>query len=211
MYNPRMISSIVWVLLGAGAYGAAHSVLASHTVKGWAEQKFGDTARRVYRLGFILTAILTSPLLLLPVLLPDRPFYAIPMPWLLLTLALQGLALIGLAMTVGQTGSGSFLGLRQMTQPAPLRSRSGPEQLVTTGFYRYVRHPIYTCSFVLIWLMPVVSWNMLALMAGLTVYTFIGTLLEERKLREEFGAAYEEYRRRTPMVIPHMRIGKVEQ
>ena len=91
-------------------------------------------------------------------------------------------------------------------QPVWLRTRAGPEQLVTRGFYRYVRHPIYTFSFLLIWLIPVVTWNILALMIGLTIYTFIGTLLEERKLREEFGAVYDEYRRETPMVFPKIRV-----
>jgi protein-S-isoprenylcysteine O-methyltransferase Ste14 len=33
----------------------------------------------------------------------------------------------------------------------------------------------------------------------------IGALLEERKLVEQFGAAYEDYRRRTPMLIPFLK------
>ena len=196
-----------WVLLATALYGALHSFLASHTAKGWAERTLGDTARRYYRLAYVVIATATTLLLLLlPLILNDRWIYAIPMPWLLLTLALQGLALLGLFITVGLTGSASFLGLRQTTHPAPLRTRAGPEQLVTRGFYRYVRHPIYSFSFLLIWLIPVVTWNILALMIGLTIYTFIGTLLEERKLREEFGAVYDEYRRKTPMVFPKIRV-----
>jgi protein-S-isoprenylcysteine O-methyltransferase Ste14 len=41
---------------------------------------------------------------------------------------------------------------------------------------------------------------------GLTVYILIGALFEERKLLREFGEAYAEYRRRTPMLIPWFRI-----
>lgn len=207
-YNNRMLSSTVVILIAVAVYGGLHSLLASHAAKRWAERRFGVTAQRLYRLGYVVFAVVTSPaLLLLPVLLPDQPLYRIPMPWVLLTLALQLAALLGLASAVGQTGSGAFLGLSQLNRPEPLIRTARPDLLSTGGLYRYVRHPIYTCTFVLIWLMPVVSANLLALMVGLTLYTFIGTLFEERKLRAEFGAAYEAYARRTPMVIPFLRLG----
>lgn len=196
-------SGFFWVLAGVALYGAIHSFFASHTAKRLAERTLGHVARRFYRLGFVILALLTAPpLLFLPLLLPDRPLYSIPPPWVYLTLAVQGLAFLGLLAAIRQTGTAAFLGLQQIAQPQPLISRAGPGQLVTTGLYRFVRHPIYTFSFLLIWLMPVVSWNILALMLGLTVYTFIGVLFEERKLSAEFGAAYEAYRRSTPMVIP---------
>ncbi len=201
-------SSFWWVMAGVALYGLLHSWLASHTAKRWAEQRFGIAAQRFFRLFFIFFAILSAPpLLLLPTLLPDQPLYRIPFPWLILTLALQAAAGIGLLASVGLTGMASFLGLSQVSDPMPLLSRSDASQLVKRGFYRYVRHPIYSFSFVLIWLMPVVSWNTLALMIGLTVYTFIGTVFEERKLRAEFGEAYEQYRKRTPMVMPKLRRG----
>lgn len=199
-------SSFNWVLASAGVYGVLHSLLASHTTKGWAEAVFGLQAQRFYRLAYVLLAIITTPaLLLLVVLLPDRPFYTIPFPWVILTLLAQGGAAMGLLASVSQTGAAHFLGLQQMRQPQPLLSRSTPQQLVTRGLYRYVRHPIYTFSFILLWLFPIVTWNVLALMIGLTVYTFIGTICEERKLRAEFGDAYEMYRRQTPMLIPDFR------
>lgn len=198
-------SGFFWVLSGVALYGAIHSFLASHAAKRLAERTFGRAARRFYRLGFVILALLTAPpLLLLPLLLPDRPLYSIPLPWAYFTLALQGLALLGLLATIRQTGTAAFLGLQQITQPQPLISRAAPDQLVTVGFYRFVRHPIYSFSLILIWLMPVVTWNILALMFGLTLYTFIGVLFEERKLSAEFGTAYEAYRRNTPMVFPRL-------
>lgn len=198
-------SSFFWVLAGVALYGTIHSLLASHAAKRLAERAFGCAARRFYRLGFVILALLTAPpLLLLPLLLPDRPLYSIPSPWVYLTLTLQGLAMLGLLAAIRQTGTAAFLGLRQIARPQPLISRAGPDQLVTVGVYRFVRHPIYTFSFILIWLMPVVTWNILALMLGLTLYTFIGVLFEERKLSAEFGPAYEAYRRRTPMVFPRL-------
>jgi len=55
---------------------------------------------------------------------------------------------------------------------------------------------------VFIWLTPVITLNLLALYIGLSIYLVVGAIVEERKLLVEFGQAYAEYRRRTPMLIP---------
>lgn len=49
------------------------------------------------------------------------------------------------------------------------------------------------------------SWNVLAFNIAATLYMIIGAVFEERKLRAEFGAAYDEYAHRTPMLIPGFR------
>ena len=92
-----MNSSFGWVLAGVGAYGVVHSILAAHTVKGWVERTWGAKARRFYRLFYAFFATLSLLLLLgLVVGLPDQMLYTIPIPWVLLTLGLQGLAGWGL-------------------------------------------------------------------------------------------------------------------
>jgi protein-S-isoprenylcysteine O-methyltransferase Ste14 len=58
----------------------------------------------------------------------------------------------------------------------------------------------------LIWLLPILTWNLLALNLGLTAYVFIGAYFEERKLLLEFGESYAEYRKRTPMLIPGLKL-----
>jgi protein-S-isoprenylcysteine O-methyltransferase Ste14 len=196
-------SGFGWLLLATAIYGVIHSTLASHAVKAWVERRLGARARRMYRLFFVAVAFVSFlPLLALTLWLPDRAIYTIPFPWVFLTVAAQGVSVICLLLTLAQTDLWAFMGLRQVSQPEPLRAQTDPSRLVTSGFYRYVRHPLYTFTLVILWLMPVVSWNSLALVAGLTVYLFIGTLLEERKLVEEFGEPYRLYRRSTPMVFP---------
>jgi protein-S-isoprenylcysteine O-methyltransferase Ste14 len=78
--------------------------------------------------------------------------------------------------------------------------------MVTGGFYKYARHPLYTAGLIFIWLLPSMTCNLLALNIGLTVYLFVGAYFEERKLLLEFGEAYAEYRRRTPMFVPFLHI-----
>jgi protein-S-isoprenylcysteine O-methyltransferase Ste14 len=60
--------------------------------------------------------------------------------------------------------------------------------------------------FVFIWLVPGMTWNILALNIGISVYNVLGALLEERKLKSEFGKSYEEYSQQTPFLVPGLKI-----
>ena len=189
-----------WLILAAViAYGLLHSLLASLKTKAQARHWFGPSTDRWFRLVYNLTAILTLlPILLLPILLIDQEIYVIRYPWVILTLILQTLAVIIAIVGLRQTGITSFIGLRQLLLPED----TSPPRLVTSGLYRYVRHPIYTAGLVFISLIPILTWNLLALNIGLTAYIFIGAYFEERKLLLEFGEPYAEYCLHTPMLIP---------
>lgn len=200
-----MTGSFWVILLLVLVYGAVHSALASLAAKARARHWFGPRADRWFRLLYNLVAGLTLlPVLALPVLLPDHQLYAVPFPWLLLMLAGQGLAAAALLVGVLQTGLGSFIGLNQLIR----HPENVPPRLVTHGLYRYVRHPLYTAGLVFIWLLPVMSTNLLALNIGITLYLYLGALVEERKLLHEFGEPYAEYCRRTPMLVPGLRLGR---
>ncbi len=197
--------SFTLLLLACGLYGAVHSLLASHTAKRLAERWFGPSVHRWYRLFFSLQGgLLLIPLLLLAWLLPDRLLYIIPMPWRVLSLLGQAAGGVMVLAAVQQTGAGEFLGWSQALGTSQADA-ARPPRLVTAGLYRWVRHPIYTGSLLFIWLMPVMSGNLLALNLGFSAYLFIGAWFEERKLRAEFGPAYSEYARRTPMIIPFLK------
>lgn len=198
-----MTLSFWLILLAVLGYGLLHTLLASQKAKSLAYNLFGAKAERFYRLIYNFIAIFTLlPILLLPVLLIDQEIYTIPIPWVFLTLVIQGLAIIALLMGLKQTGMTSFIGLRQVLLPED----TSPPKLITDGFYRYVRHPLYTAGLVIIWLIPTMTCNLLALNLGLTIYIIVGAYFEERKLLDEFGNAYAEYRRHTPMLIPGLRI-----
>jgi protein-S-isoprenylcysteine O-methyltransferase Ste14 len=193
------LKSAILIFLAAIAYGFVHSLLASLWVKAQARRLFGPAADSLYRLVYNGIAIVTFlPLLALPVALPGRMLYRLQPPWSLLLLGIQFLALITLGFSVLQTGAGFFLGLRQLAGP----NEAAASRLVTTGLYRFVRHPIYTAGLVFIWATPVMNTNLLALYAALTIYIVVGALHEEYRLRREFGEAYREYQRSTPMLIP---------
>lgn len=191
----------IFILLVVSLYGLVHSLLASVRVKAAVRQRLGPAADRYYRLAFnIFGFISLIPVLALPVFLPDRQLYSVPFPLDLPLLALQAAALIGLAVGVKETGAWSFLGFEQLFEGQPAKPR-----LVTSGLYRWVRHPVYSAGMVFIWASPLMTWDLLTLFLGLTAYLIVGALFEERKLLREYGSTYATYREQTPMFIPGLK------
>jgi len=86
---------------------------------------------------------------------------------------------------------------------AEISSASG-HQLVRSGPYRLVRHPIYTAMFVMAAGTAIVSGEMHALpaIAVLAGAYWRKIRLEEQSLVGTFGAEYGEYRRSTWALIP---------
>lgn len=190
--------SPIIVLLGIGLWGLVHSLSASLGMKSRVQKIWSEKADRFYRLGYNLFSLITFlPVLALVLLLPDLPLYSVPAPWSYLMISGQLLAILGLVAGILQTDVWHFLGLRQLVD----QSGSTPK-LVVSGLYRWVRHPLYIAGMVFIWLLPLMTVNRLAMNLGLTLYLIIGAIYEERKLLREFGEAYQEYRKRTPMLIP---------
>lgn len=192
-----------WIILvSVGLYGFVHSLLATHQAKAFVRSWFGDQGSRGYRLFYNFFAILSfMPVLGLVGALPDQPLYTIPFPWVIVTLALQGLAVVALILGVIQTDAWHFLGIRQFASEGQVES----SPLAVTGLYRWVRHPLYTAGLVFIWCTPAMTVNLLALNIGLTVYILIGAYFEERRLVIEFGEQYQMYAKSTPMLIPGLK------
>jgi protein-S-isoprenylcysteine O-methyltransferase Ste14 len=181
-------------------YGLVHSILAWPAVKAWMRRRAGASFERWYRLAYNLFAALSLlPALVLAAWLPDRYIYTIPSPWMFLTLTGQALAVLVMAVGLLQTGVLSFLGLRQVLQsPETVRRQT----LIKGGLYRWIRHPLYTAGLVFIWLVPVMTFNLLALNLGITIYIIVGAKYEERKMLRQFGQEYADYQSHTWMLIP---------
>jgi len=188
----------VFILLVAMAiWGIVHSFLASHLAKDLFPMKSGgmDFYRLIYN---IFSAVSFLPILYLMGTLPNQPMYKITGVWSYVMMGVQLLSLLFLAITLLQTDTLSFLGLRQLFE----KEKQGV--LVTKGFYGLVRHPLYTFGLIFIWLTPAMTLNSLTIYIGATIYILVGAYFEERKLLRDFGDAYAEYKRVTPMLIPGM-------
>jgi protein-S-isoprenylcysteine O-methyltransferase Ste14 len=84
----------------------------------------------------------------------------------------------------------------------PMTRREDPD-LVTTGPYRYVRHPIYTGIILgLVGTALATTLYLLVAAALVTGFFAFSATREERFLTEEFPEAYPAYKRSTKMLVP---------
>ena len=73
---------------------------------------------------------------------------------------------------------------------------------VVRGPYRWVRHPFYFFSLLLIWSCPDLSLDRLLHNILWSTWIVVGSVLEERDLVADFGEPYRDYQRKVPMLIP---------
>ncbi len=180
-------------------YGGLHSLLASNWAKAQAERLLGTFSQRGYRILYnMLGMALLLPLLGFVAAFPGRILYEISGVWRYLAIGGQIGAVVFLIVDLMSTNIRHFLGISQMMGNGNVEV---PE-LVVTGPYRYVQHQLYAAGLLFIWLMPVMTTSTLALVISLTIYTYIGSIFEERRLLKEFGTAYADYQRMVPRLVP---------
>lgn len=88
-----------------------------------------------------------------------------------------------------------------------LSLRQRGRELVTTGPYRYVRHPLYSVMFwgphLLVFLLTG-TWLALAAIVLMFVAGHLLIGYEEKLMEQTFGEAWREYARRTPRFLPRL-------
>jgi protein-S-isoprenylcysteine O-methyltransferase Ste14 len=101
--------------------------------------------------------------------------------------------------------------LRQAGKPAAAREQDSSllafektTQLVTSGIYRYIRHPLYCSLLLLAWgiFFKLPSWAGACLAVGATVFLILTARADEAECVRYFGAQYEAYMRTTRRFIP---------
>ncbi len=106
------------------------------------------------------------------------------------------------------------LGVHQLrTQGRPDKQRRGDvpligiektTQLVTSGIFKYIRHPLYSSLFLLAWgvFFKNPSWAGGFLALSATAFLLATVKVEEEENIRYFGPAYQEYMQETKMFIP---------
>jgi protein-S-isoprenylcysteine O-methyltransferase Ste14 len=79
--------------------------------------------------------------------------------------------------------------------------------LVTSGPYRWVRHPLYSVGFLAFGAFSLLAanWFIFALLILAFIVLMQRTPIEERRLIEHFGDAYREYMQRTGRYLPRLK------
>lgn len=184
---------------GLFALFAAHHSLMART---WAKRRLArhlpaSLERAIYvwvaSALFILLCAAWRPL-------PGLAWRATGLP-ALLGLGLQALGVLVLGGAVRSLDVRSFVGVgappgaRDPGPRPPADVRSATE-IWSRGPYRWVRHPIYLATLLLMGAMPTMTADRLALALFVTAYAVVAIPWEERTLVERHGEAYEAYRRR---------------
>jgi len=189
MIKFHLILAVLWVI-----YCVFHSLLANALVKKKVMGLF-KMSNTAYRIFYNLFALGTLGWLFYIHAGTDSPeiFHSN-----MFTKIVAGIFIVG--------GLGIMLACiaKYFKQLSGLFKESSQSHLQTGGMHQWVRHPLYSGTFLfliglaLFW--PLYS-NALAVFI-LIAYTVGGTLLEEQKLLVEYGNEYRIYKRRVPMLFP---------
>lgn len=106
----------------------------------------------------------------------------------------------------------AFRLLRRVGKPAGTREDEGlfafekTSELVTSGAFRYIRHPMYAGLIFLAWgaFLKQFSWIGLGLVTAATVLLLLTALRDEQECLAHFGEAYRRYMRGTRRFVPFL-------
>ncbi|MFA6969895.1 MAG: hypothetical protein WC208_00705 [Gallionella sp.] len=189
-----VLLSLCWI-----GYFALHSALASLVVKRSVSAAWPNLMP-YYRLMFnILALLLILPILWLTFHDPG------PMLWRWQGIAAwlaNGLALAAIFcfwLSLKNYDMQEFLGLRQLQ--LHVRKVEDQEHFHLSPFHRFVRHPWYFFGLVVIWTRDISVTTLLSSVM-ITLYFFVGSRLEEKKLLVYHGDTYRRYMARVPGLIP---------
>jgi protein-S-isoprenylcysteine O-methyltransferase Ste14 len=180
----------VFLISGWLIYFFVHSFLASLRVKKYFSETFPQLYS-YYRILYNVIAILGLGVLLV---------FSLPLTSLatntLLGSVITSIGFILIILAFRAFNLREFLGFQAETQ----------SELVVSGMYRFVRHPLYFGTMIFIaglyLLLP--SDIMLSVLVISYVYIWIGSRLEERKLRALFGESYKAYSQKVKSLIPYV-------
>ena len=131
--------------------------------------------------------------------------------WFWPGMTLGGMTVLAFATVTLAFGSAmlGMLAVRELGKQWSLAARVlDAHELVQTGPFAHVRHPIYSALLGLLLATGLALSTVLLTLLAAAVYlagTYYRALREEKLLRAHFGAAYEDYARRVPRLIPRLK------
>jgi hypothetical protein len=182
----RAVTATTADFLLFGVFALHHSLFARAGIKRWLTARVSPRLERsVY--------VWISSALFLWVCAAWRPVpgvaWHVERPWSDLLVACQ---LLGLALSLRASAALDVLALAGVRQALGRAPTTGVE-LVRSGLYGVVRHPIYFAWALMVWPTPHMTGTRLAFAAITTAYLVAAIPIEERSLRQEFGEDYERY------------------
>jgi len=201
----QKILEVIIITLLFALYGFVHSVFASNRVKIFFRKTFGKLIA-FYRLLFNVFALVG--LYLIWDLAPHPPLqiYKLPPPFDYLILIPQLISLIGMMWCFKYVCFKEFIGLNQIDRYLKNEySENDLDENYTlriAGPYKYSRHPIYFCSIIFLLFRAEMDLFYLTMFITFTLYFYIGSHYEEKKMLSLFGDDYRNYQQKVPRIFP---------
>lgn len=179
-------------------FAALHSLLASLPAKSAAKRWFGSRVDPWYLVFFSACAVFTLlPLIAILILHPGSLLYVVPKPWIWLFFIAQ--LVIGiLSLKTFVDAPHRFLIRAQLARPKSPDSFS----LAIKGIYCRIRDPFLLSGYLLLWLTPIMTENLMIVYLLASVYLFLGSLHWESRLIHQFGEEYIAYQADVWRMIP---------
>lgn len=137
------------------------------------------------------------PLSLVLLLLPGRALFADPLKAVALGFAIA---------LLGELVRGATIGFEYIIRGGRNR-RVYAEDLVTEGFYRLCRNPMYVGNLLIVAGLSVATNSLTCLLVVIALYLFVYIAIvaaEEAYLRGKFGTAYDQYAADVPRWLPRL-------
>ncbi len=186
-------------------YYLLHSFLANARVKHWLANHLGSIFR-VYRIFYnVLNLGLFGLLIYWQFSIITNQFFSPSAITHIVGFAVLIFGAVVLTQAFFTVRLREFIGVEQLFgRQINKTGTEGQSKLIRSGWYKYVRHPFYLGTVLMLigggLIVPTAA--MLALVAATFLYLPIGILLEERKLIAEFGEDYLKYRKEVKAIVP---------
>lgn len=180
-----------------------HSGMISLTVTNYLKKRLGDYFR-FYRLFYNLVS-LTTLVIIIPYStnLKGQVLFRWDGYWMIVQLSLLIIVIILLISGGRKYDMLQFLGLRQITSGRSYSTLNKTDKIDISGILNITRHPWYLGAIIFIWIdFKDLYVSTLIINVILTIYLVIGTILEERKLINEYGDKYRDYKVKVSMLFP---------
>jgi len=186
-------------------FGVSHTILASNKLKENLVNVIGDKIA-FYRLFYNISSLIILVALYEIAPKPNLIIYDLQYPLDIIVFALQVISIIGFFWASKGIGIMEFLGINQIFRyfDKSYNTNDLDEKsfLKLNGAYKYSRHPIYLFSILFLGLRPTMDLFYLVMFISITLYFYIGSFYEEKKLVEKYGVEYKKYQKKVPRIFP---------
>jgi methanethiol S-methyltransferase len=190
-----------------------HSITVAQWFKRACTSLFGDTFMRVYYRALYNTigAVTAGIAFYYMHRVPDQQLWTAPvrLRWIMYGIQIAGIVFGSRAFE--HLEGGEFLGIKQVWRYLTRGEVAGnieglaEKELVTSGVYGIIRHPLYFAGIIIFTFNPLITVNGLTIAMLADGYFLFGMLIEERRFIKIFGDQYREYMNRVPRFVPKWR------